>query len=126
MPKGVKPSTAWQKGQSGNPKGSKPEKLMRDALLIALKREAANGSKTKRLQSVAEAIVDKAIEGDVAACREIFDRVDGKVPQVNMNVETPLDGADTSALAALQEALEGLAAERNPEAAGSDEGKTVH
>ncbi len=83
MPKGVRPSTAWKKGQSGNPKGSKPEKLMRDALLIALNREAEKGSKTKRWQSGAEAIVAKAIEGDVAACREIFDRVDGKVPQAH-------------------------------------------
>ena len=81
MPKRKAPSTAWKPGQSGNPKGSKPEKLMRDALIIALNREAAKGSKTKRLQSVAEALVNKAIEGDVGAAKEIFDRIDGKVPQ---------------------------------------------
>ena len=79
--KAPNPSGTWKPGQSGNPKGSKPEKLMRDALIIALNREAAKGSKTKRLQSVAEALVTKAEEGDVAAAKEIFDRVDGKVPQ---------------------------------------------
>lgn len=56
----------------------KREKFMRDALIIALHREAEKGQKTKRLQRVAEALVDRAIKGDVAATREIFDRVDGK------------------------------------------------
>jgi len=81
MTKRSAPPTAWKPGQSGNLGGAKREKLMRDALIIALKRESEKGSKTKRLQSVAEALVEKACEGDVAAAKEIFDRVDGKVPQ---------------------------------------------
>ena len=103
MPKRKPPSTAWKPGQSGNPKGSKPEKLMRDALLIALNREAAKGQKTKRLQSVAEAIVIKALEGDVPAIKEIFDRVDGKVPQENHNTNEM--GENT--LEALLKAIDG-------------------
>lgn len=64
--------------------GNKPDKLMRDALMVALKREAegADGKPTKKLAQVAEALVDKAIEGDVPAIKEIADRVDGKVAQV--------------------------------------------
>ena len=55
---------------------------MRDALMVALHREAvdANGQKTKKLYEVAAACVEQAIAGDVSAIREIFDRVDGKSP----------------------------------------------
>lgn len=66
-----------------NPKGSKPDKLMRDALMIGLKREAANseGKLTSKLMLMADALIDKAVDGDVQAIREIADRVDGKAPQ---------------------------------------------
>jgi hypothetical protein len=64
-------------------KGSKPEKLMRDAIIMELHREAtgADGVMTKRLRLVASALVNKAAEGDVQAIKEINDRVDGKAPQ---------------------------------------------
>lgn len=72
----------------GNPSaGGKPDKMMRDALMLSLKREAErkdeNGMpvKTKRLYMVADALVDCAIAGDVQAIKEINDRVDGRVPQ---------------------------------------------
>jgi hypothetical protein len=58
----------------------KPGKLLRDALLISLNRET-EGMKTKRLQMVADALVDAAIKGELPALREIFDRIDGKVTQ---------------------------------------------
>lgn len=63
--------------------GGKPDKLMRDALMVALKREAlsAEGKPTKKLALIADALVDKACEGDVAAIKEIGDRVDGKPAQ---------------------------------------------
>lgn len=66
-----------------NPKGSKPDKLMRDALMIGLKREAANseGKLTPKLMLMADALIDKAVGGDVQAIREIADRIDGKAPQ---------------------------------------------
>jgi hypothetical protein len=34
-----------------------------------------------RLQLVAGALVNAAIKGDVDAAKEIFDRIDGKLPQ---------------------------------------------
>lgn len=66
-----------------NPKGSKPDKLMRDALIVALNREAtdADGKPTKKLALVAAALVEKAVGGDVQAAKEIADRVDGKPVQ---------------------------------------------
>lgn len=56
---------------------------MRDALMVALNREAkgADGKKTKRLYIIADQLVEKACGGDVQAIREVADRVDGKPPQ---------------------------------------------
>lgn len=76
---------AFEPGVSGNPGGrSKKEKLFRDALSVAIKR--TDGDKTK-LAQIAEALVDKAIAGDVPACNAIADRLDGKVTQ-------PISGDD--------------------------------
>src|SRR6187402_1897710 len=70
---------AFSKGQSGNPGGRpKRAKLFENELLAALKEADEDGEK---LQKVARALVQKAIDGDVAAMREIADRIDGKVPQ---------------------------------------------
>jgi hypothetical protein len=56
---------------------------MADALRIALHREAvdADGKPTKRLNLIADQLVRKAVEGDIAAIREVFDRVDGRAIQ---------------------------------------------
>lgn len=65
-------------------RGGKPDKLMRDALILELNQEAADadGKMTKKLRLVARKLVDKAyLDGDVAAIKEINDRVDGKAPQ---------------------------------------------
>lgn len=64
-------------------KGSKPDKLMRDAIILSLHREAqdADGQNTKRLNIIATKLVDLAMGGDMAAIKEVNDRVDGKAPQ---------------------------------------------
>lgn len=67
-------------------KGGKPDKLMRDALALELHREVdsdidGKAKKVKRLRLVANALVEKAIDGDTAAIKEIHERMDGKVPQ---------------------------------------------
>jgi hypothetical protein len=64
-------------------KGRKPDKLMRDALILALSREAEDGegAPTKRLNLIAARLVEKAEGGDLAAIKEVFDRVDGKPTQ---------------------------------------------
>jgi hypothetical protein len=64
----------------GRPCGSVKPKIMSDALILALNRAAADG-KGKKLARVADALVKAAIEGDVTAIREIFDRVEGKAVQ---------------------------------------------
>lgn len=67
---------------------------MRDALMLELHRDALDpeaieitpkdGRRSKiptvkKLRLVARALVDAAIEKDISACKEINDRVDGKV-----------------------------------------------
>lgn len=64
-------------------KGNKPDKLMADAIRIALKREAkdADGKPTRKLNLVATKLVDLAVDGDIQAIKEICDRIDGKAMQ---------------------------------------------
>jgi len=66
-------------------RGSKPDKLMRDALLaelcVEIEDPADRGKKIKRLRLIARKLIDLAISGDVQAIREVNDRVDGKVAQ---------------------------------------------
>ena len=58
--------------------GRDRDKMLRDALLISLNRRAGKDLKTRRMQMVADALVDAAIKGELSALREVFDRVDGK------------------------------------------------
>lgn len=64
-------------------KGGKPDKLIRDALMVALKREHtdADGKKTSKINAIASKLIEQAIEGNTMAAREIADRVDGKATQ---------------------------------------------
>ena len=64
-------------------KGGKPDKMMRDAIMVALKREAVDseGQPTKKLNNIAAKLVELAEQGDMQAIKEINDRVDGKSPQ---------------------------------------------
>lgn len=59
-------------------KGQLRDKPFRDALRKAITRSDGDG---RRLDKVATALVAKAATGDVAAIKEIADRLDGRVPQ---------------------------------------------
>ena len=63
-------------------RGSK-DRLIRDALMIALHREVegADGKRTRKLQELAERWVEVALEGDEQAMIAIADRIDGKPVQ---------------------------------------------
>ena len=60
----------------GNRNGSK-QKLWEDAI-----RRAVLADDGKRLRAIAERLLDKAAEGDIAAMKELGDRVDGKPAQM--------------------------------------------
>lgn len=64
-------------------KGGKPDKLIRNALMVALKRDhmGDDGKKVSKLTAIAAKLVEKAIDGDTSAIKEIADRVDGKSVQ---------------------------------------------
>jgi len=64
----------FQEGESGNPKGRRPEKPLTAALRDAL--EANDG---RMIETLAQVAIDRAKAGDFRFFREIMDRVDGKV-----------------------------------------------
>lgn len=61
----------------GRPKGAKSFAAM---LNIAIN-EAGKAEGTTKLRDIADALVNKATEGDIQAIKEVADRLDGKVPQ---------------------------------------------
>ncbi len=71
----------WTRGESGNPAG----RPLTGNLGIALRRsllETMPGNSEKSIAvAVAEALIRKALNGDVQAIKEIFDRVEGKASQ---------------------------------------------
>jgi hypothetical protein len=56
--------------------------------LIAALEDSAPGADAPNLARIVASLIGKAIDGDLAAIREIFDRIDGKAP-------TPASGAGT-------------------------------
>jgi hypothetical protein len=64
--------------------GKKPREFA-DMLRLAIKEAQAEGG--NKLRAVADALVTKAISGDVAAIKEVADRLDGKVPQAHIGGE---------------------------------------
>ncbi len=61
--------------------GRPPKERSFAAMLNIAIKEAIEGTDKTKLRAVADALVDKAMSGDVAAIKEVADRIDGKVPQ---------------------------------------------
>ncbi len=61
--------------------GHKSDKLWRDAIMVAVKRQATGGKKTKKLAMLADKLVERGLDGDITAMKEIGDRLDGKPAQ---------------------------------------------
>ena len=80
------PGGKWKPGQSGNPNGRPKTRPFKDALDRVL-RAVGQGDEQKGLDQLASAMFAKAMNGDVAAYKEIADRYEGKVP-------TPIGGTD--------------------------------
>ena len=66
------------------PKGAITGKEWRDAIRLAvheLRQDPENGARSKVLRQLARKLVEKALAGDMAALKEIGDRLDGRSPQ---------------------------------------------
>lgn len=74
------------------PKGNKhaaKAKIWTEAIERAL--NTVGGDKRKLLDAVAQSLVNKALEGDVSALKEIGDRLEGKAHQsVDAHIDTEL------------------------------------
>jgi hypothetical protein len=61
-----------------NPRGQQRDKPFRDALRLTIAEAEDN---PRKLRKLAEALFDKAADGDIPAIKEIADRLDGKPAQ---------------------------------------------
>lgn len=61
--------------------GRPPKERSFAAMLNIAIKEAVEGTDKTKLRAVADALVEKAMAGDVQAIKEVADRIDGKVPQ---------------------------------------------
>jgi len=66
----------------------KSAKVWREALQRALNKRVnpADEESPRRLEAIAEAVVDAAMQGDMQAIREIGERIDGKAAQQLVHV----------------------------------------
>lgn len=81
----------WIKGKSGNPSGGRSKKILTEQLRLALNEYAKgdddkfltdeDGNKIKYMRKIATQLVKNAAQGDIAAAKECFDRVEGKARQ---------------------------------------------
>jgi hypothetical protein len=94
---------AFKKGQSGNPGGRTKEKLFTDALRVELNRETEDDVKRKKLNAIAEKLVECALVGESWAIQQVADRMEGRPQQaidIARDTRTPdkLSGAELVAI----------------------------
>lgn len=72
----------FQPGQTGNPGGRPKERPIRNALKSIVEGDKKTVAKLPDdLKAIAQKLIDKAKDGDMAAWKEFADRYEGKVPQ---------------------------------------------
>ena len=122
----------FKKGQSGNPYGRLTEKLVTDAMRIAAKEIDPKSGKQK-LRVAAEQIVNKAVQGDLAAFAILADRLEGKPLQpqkVDHTIDDKRNSIDEFIDAELADGLAFLRRRKangtHPKANGSKKPDRVH
>jgi Family of unknown function (DUF5681) len=71
----------FKPGVSGNPGGRPKSRALSEELRARLQQQYPGRGETTYGRLVAEKLVDLAIDGEIAAIREIFDRIEGKPRQ---------------------------------------------
>ncbi len=95
---------AWKPGQSGNPAGRPKVRTLSEELRARLQEQYRGRDDRTYGRMVAEALVDRAINGDVMAIREVFDRVEGKPRQaLNLVIEEKQRAIFHASIAALKQ-----------------------
>lgn len=74
----------WQPGQSGNPAGRPPNDPLKSAIMARLDAEP---DLPERLVAAG---IERALAGDFRYWKELFDRIDGKVPTLMAEPEPDL------------------------------------
>lgn len=74
--------------QPGNKMGGRrKERLIYEALMVALKRPVSKHDELKCYQKIVNNLVDLAVQGDMQAIKEVIDRTDGKaVTPIDLDV----------------------------------------
>ena len=78
--------------------GAKSDKILRDALMIAVNREdMQDGKKVKRLHQIADRVSKMAAAGDLQAIKEVWDRIEGKPSQsIGLGQASDLEPLETT------------------------------
>lgn len=71
----------FPKGTSGNPKGRPQSAFLSDALRRKLQGLMPGASEKTIADGIADALIEQALDGDVSAIREVFNRSEGAVSQ---------------------------------------------
>jgi hypothetical protein len=111
--------TRWKTGQSGNPAGRPKSRTLSEELRARLQEQYPGKPAATYGRMVAHKLIDLAIDGEIGAIKEVYDRVEGKPRQaIDISVEDKKREMVENALAALMadtgierdEAIERLAA----------------
>jgi hypothetical protein len=82
--------TPFKPGVSGNPKGYPKGKKNRSTIIKELL-ATAHASGTSNEYAMNQAMLEKALDGDLPSIKEIQDSVYGKIPDKNLNAEVPVE-----------------------------------
>ena len=82
----------WKPGQSGNPKGRPPKNISLTSLLKAEIVKINPSDKKRRTwgELIVLATIQHAIKGNATALKEVWERIDGKAPQIVGEDENPV------------------------------------
>jgi hypothetical protein len=74
----------WKQGESGNPGGRPKDPVS----LTAQIKERLSASRGELAGQIADALIGRALMGDLDAIKVVLDRAEGKVPQVRQVEES--------------------------------------
>ena len=92
---------SWKKGQSGNPRGA-PKKAWHWAEVIRDAAERLGSDGREYRVAIAEALLKEALKGNIAAIKELGDRLDGKPKQAFEVTDVNKEPIDLNSLVALR------------------------